>query len=434
MSISDQIRRLQNAKAAIKQSLANKGVTVSDTAKLDEYPALIDSIQAGGGDTYYEDLFYARINRGSLDENYSYLFASCNAKELNLSRLDTSNVYNMSYMFFNCNALTSLDLSNFDTSNVTTMNRMFYYCSNLSSLDLSNFDTSKVNDMSYIFYNCNKLTSIDLSNFNTSKVTVMSYMFSDCNNLTSLDLSNWTVHGAYTTRMLYNCSSLAKLKLCNCDEETISNIISSSDFPIGEIEGKTRKLYVDEDLIDMIPLPDGWEYKILPPLYEEGQFERDRNLVVAETRVDSSHTDLSNMFLQCKSLESVDTEDWDTSNVTNMSKMFYYCESLTSLDLSSFDTSKVTNMRQMFDSCNALETLDLSNWDISNMTAANMAQMFGNGLRELTTLRMLNCSIDTIDYILSVLTRGSGSTLYINLSEEEAERLTLPTGWNYEII
>ena len=441
MSISDQIRRLQNAKAAIKQSLSNKGVIVSDTAKLDEYPALIDSIQAGGGGesyygAYYEDLFYTRINRGgSSGENYSYLFAACNAKELNLSRLDTSNVSNMSSMFSACNSLTSLDLSNFNTTNVSYMNRMFSDCYNLTSLGLSNFDTSKVNDMSYMFGYCRSLTSLDLSNFDTGKVTTMNYMFSSCESLQKLDLSNWTVHGASTTKMLYNCSSLAKLKLYNCDEETISNIINSSDFPTGYINDETRKLYVDEHLIDKLidtePLPEGWEYKTCP-LYEERQFQGNRTLIVAETRVDSSHTDLSNMFYNCSSLESVDTEDWDTSNVTNMRSMFERCEALVTLDLSSFDTSNVTDMRQMFNGCNALETLDLSNWDTSKVTSTT--RMFGTKLRSLTTLRMLNCSFDTVNDIVSLCSTYTDCTLYINLSEEEARRLDMPSGWNYEII
>lgn len=49
MSIASEITRLQNAKAALKESIEAKGVTVEDTAKLDEYPALVDSIPQGGG-------------------------------------------------------------------------------------------------------------------------------------------------------------------------------------------------------------------------------------------------------------------------------------------------------------------------------------------------------------------------------------------------
>lgn len=49
MSIATEITRLKNAKAALKESIEAKGVTVEDTAKLDEYPALVDSIPTGGG-------------------------------------------------------------------------------------------------------------------------------------------------------------------------------------------------------------------------------------------------------------------------------------------------------------------------------------------------------------------------------------------------
>lgn len=49
MSISSEITRLENAKAAIAAAIAEKGVTVPDGTKLDSMAALIDSIEAGGG-------------------------------------------------------------------------------------------------------------------------------------------------------------------------------------------------------------------------------------------------------------------------------------------------------------------------------------------------------------------------------------------------
>lgn len=49
MAISDEITRLQQAKAALKTSIEGKGVTVSSDATLDDYADLVDSIEAGGG-------------------------------------------------------------------------------------------------------------------------------------------------------------------------------------------------------------------------------------------------------------------------------------------------------------------------------------------------------------------------------------------------
>lgn len=51
MSIASEITRLNTAKADMKTSIENKGVTVSASAKIDTYAALIDSIPTGGGDT-----------------------------------------------------------------------------------------------------------------------------------------------------------------------------------------------------------------------------------------------------------------------------------------------------------------------------------------------------------------------------------------------
>lgn len=48
MSISTEITRLANAKAALKTAIESKGVTVAADAKLDGYSALVESIQTGG--------------------------------------------------------------------------------------------------------------------------------------------------------------------------------------------------------------------------------------------------------------------------------------------------------------------------------------------------------------------------------------------------
>lgn len=49
MSIASEITRLQTAKANLKTAIETKGVTVSSSALLDDYPALVESIPSGGG-------------------------------------------------------------------------------------------------------------------------------------------------------------------------------------------------------------------------------------------------------------------------------------------------------------------------------------------------------------------------------------------------
>ena len=61
---------------------------------------------------------------------------------------------------------------------------MFLYCSGLTTLDVSAFNTSNVTNMSWMFYACSGLTTIYASEkFVTMNVSYSGSMFSDCTNL-----------------------------------------------------------------------------------------------------------------------------------------------------------------------------------------------------------------------------------------------------------
>ena len=66
----------------------------------------------------------------------------------------------MSYMFYECSSLTSLNLSNFNTNNVNDMSYMFSFCSSLISFNLSNFNTNNVNYMNSIFKGLNENSDV----------------------------------------------------------------------------------------------------------------------------------------------------------------------------------------------------------------------------------------------------------------------------------
>ena len=63
MSIQTELTRIINAKAAIKTAIEGKGVTVPDGTLLDGMAALIESIEAGGGE---ETLFGTYFETGSI--------------------------------------------------------------------------------------------------------------------------------------------------------------------------------------------------------------------------------------------------------------------------------------------------------------------------------------------------------------------------------
>ena len=106
------------------------------------------------------------------------MFSNCEAlTSIDLSKFNTTNATDISYMFSGCKALTSLNLSSFNTEYVKGMGGMFDGCENLESLNLSSFNTEYVEEMSEMFKNCYNLTTLDLSNFNTKKVVYMREMF-----------------------------------------------------------------------------------------------------------------------------------------------------------------------------------------------------------------------------------------------------------------
>ncbi len=175
----------------------------------------------------------------------SYMFAACNALTfLDLSSCDTSSVTNMDSLFLNCRSLTTLDISSWDTSSVTNMPNMLSGCSRLTTLEVSGFDTSQVTNMSGLFYYCKALTNLDLSGWNTSRVSNLGQMFSDCTELTTLDVSTWdTSNVTHMAAMFRNCKALTNLDLSSWNTSQVKNMYCM-------FYGctKIKTVYVDPDL------------------------------------------------------------------------------------------------------------------------------------------------------------------------------------------
>jgi surface protein len=357
-------------------------------------------------------------------------------------KLNVSNITDMEEMFYGMDSLIFVDdLNNWDTSNVTNMKQMFHGCKSLTELDVSNWNTDNVTNMNNTFYNCQALTSLDLSNWDTSNVTTINHMFANCSSLKILDLSNFNIEKLETYNccyMLQNCDSLHTLRLDNCSNDTINKIITSDSFPTNAIEGVTRKIFCKKSEAAGLTAPTNWVFEFVKdiPLYEgQGQFNLNGSITEVEVMVDKSHTSLYYMFDQCISLSSVNTQDWDTSNVTNMDHTFSECDSLVSLDLSNFNTDKVTNMNSMFYYCWNLESLNISNFNMVNVT--NTAKMFSK-CPNLAELRLDNCNSITIEKIITSSEFSTntiaGKTRKIYCKEANAAGLTAPTNWVFEYV
>ena len=325
--------------------------------------------------------------------NMSYMFSDCSAlTSLDLSNFNTAKVRDMSYMFFRCSALSSLDLSNFNTAIVTNMSYMFFNCANLSSLDLSNFNTAIVSDMSLMFGGCSVLSSLDLSNFYTKEVRDMSYMFSRCSALTTIYASDKFVTSKVQSgiSMFSACKNLKGTILNYKDSKTDhtyancgTNGYFTPVFEYAEFNEGTGTLTFRRGLSK----PKG-AYALNLEASEPGWWSTHRyeikKVVFDASFANARPTSCYKWFHHCTNLATIEgIENLNTENVTNMGVMFCRCQNLSSLDLTNFNTGNVTNMYGMFSNCQNLSSLDLTSFNTANVTFMNY--MF-DGCSTLTTI------------------------------------------------
>ncbi len=190
--------------------------------------------------------------------------------------LNTSEVTDMRYMFYDCSKLTSLDVSGFNTENVTNMMGMFSNCENLTSLDVSGFKTNNVTKMMGFFLNCKSLTNLDVSGFNTEKVTMIDLMFAGCENLTSLDVSGFNTENVTNMRNMFSlCENLTSLDVSGFNTENVTDI---------------RDMFSFCENLKTIYVGNGWN--TINVTYSGYMFNKCPNLVGEKgTKYDENHLD-----------------------------------------------------------------------------------------------------------------------------------------------
>ena len=78
---------------------------------------------------------------------------------------------------------------------------------------------------------------------------------------------------------------------------------------------------------------------------------KDDNVSKISIIIDYQIKSFSELFADCKCIESIKFKKFYRNNITNMSYMFSGCSSLKELNLNNFNTNNVTNMWYMFNGC-----------------------------------------------------------------------------------
>ena len=349
----------------------------------------------------------------------SYMFYGSKATSLDLSEWNTSNVTNMNRMFFESKA-TSIDLSGWDTSKVTNMYRMFQ-ASAATSLDLSGWDTSKVTDMGSMFKNSAATSLGDLSGWNTSSVTNMYEMFRN-SAATSLDLFSWDTSKVTDMSFMFYQSKATSLDLSGWDTSNVTNMYcmfyQSKATSLGDLSGwNTSKVTNMEEMFygsaaTSLGNLSGWDTSSVTSMSSMFAGSAVTNLDLSGWDT-SSVTDMGYMFYSSKAT-SLDLSGWNTSSVTNMSCMFHQSKATSLGDLSGWNTSSVTDMGYMFRESNATSLGDLSGWDTSNVT--NMGYMFYGSAATSLDLSGWNTSSVTNMYNMFFSSKVEDITLGENFS------------------
>ena len=385
-----------------------------------------------------------------------------NMKEIiGLANLNTSEVVKMNGMFQETH-IRSLDLSTFDTSNVWNMSFMFFGNHQLTSLNLSSFNTSKVQKMDWMFYGCVSLRQLDLSNFNTAETYDMDGMFSH-SGLDSLDLSSFKTHWLilYTRWMFKGCKDLKKIYVSS--NWHTSSIKESEEMFLGceNLEGCAGTVYDENHVdgsyahIDEGPSSPGYfskehrPYAVLESdgtlmFYYDSEYDNRPGTAyfanVANEKPEWNTDDVCQhvtkvvfdasfasarptstyfWFDAMSNLQTIEGLEYlNTSEVKTMRAMFNDCSSLQSLDLSRFDTSSATDMGYMFNGCYSLKTVKLSNFSTEAVT--DMGYMF-NGC-------LLLPSLDLVTFNTEQLINTSGMFAHCR----SLASIVVSDGWNID--
>ena len=105
----------------------------------------------------------------NITQNYTdFIIYNLTKEQNNIIIKWDNNLINCNSMFLNLTNITNIDLSKLNSSNIRTMSNMFYGCSSLLLVNLTNFYISPNINISGMFSHCNSLIYLDFRNFNIS--------------------------------------------------------------------------------------------------------------------------------------------------------------------------------------------------------------------------------------------------------------------------
>ena len=156
--------------------------------------------------------------------NDAYYFYGCTNLNLNAVSdvLDLTGTTNLSFIFYNCTSLTTVNnINSWDVSSVTNMNNMFsytYFNSNISS-----WDVSSVTDMSAMFNNAFVFNQ-PIGSWDVSSVTNMNFMFLGAVDFNQ-DIGSWDVSSVTNMSSMFSSATSFNQPIGSWDVSSVTNML-----------------------------------------------------------------------------------------------------------------------------------------------------------------------------------------------------------------
>jgi surface protein len=245
----------------------------------------------------------------------------------------------------------------------------------LTKADVEKLNTSDVTDISSVFFNCNKLTDLDLSTWDITNVNAMTMAFANCSNLETIYANtDWNTNLPASSSMFRNCEALIGGMGTAYDSANVDGSYAHADlgtlspgyftdknmhaFAVYSEDAKTLQFYYRNDTVPSVgdtydnvtvtAVYDGATYKKLTSAGEQPWVSVRANIETVKI-VDTIYpTSVSYWFQGFTALTNCDLTKMDTQNTKTFVSTFGNCSSLTEINLLQWDISKLTNMTGMF--------------------------------------------------------------------------------------
>lgn len=374
--------------------------------------------------------------------NASHMFDNCR----NFTNCSAINgiwdaVYDMSYMFANCNKLNYIN--GFSANYVNGIRNMVYGCSALTNAAIFNLanglphynnidDSGKWNTLDYIGFTNNQMNIIAnnptvLNNVENKGWTIQKVKYELAYTYSNRP-DTWLNYSLETTSVSSNAQALRNV-FSNKDIDT-TNIIKLN---VINMPGVTngRNLFASTGSNYNFSKMTNVEHLDMQDLQDASHlFYNDRNLISINNINCNNINNCDSMFFNCPNLKNI--SNFNTSKVTSMKRMFSFSSSGGSprgnlTIIPNFDTSNVTDMSSMFYGGHFFTTLP--NFNTINVT--NMSGML-DGCSYLTTIPNFNTS--KVTSMFSMLARCYNLTTIPNLNTSNVMNMYRMFAYCYNLI